>query len=769
MVAALVACLCLGACGSAVYLADQTIARGRSDFSAQDRADLDAGNLGDIRGRYENAPLASLSLPQLALLCDVLLKYQELGRADDCLAATEQRVAADRSAATGAIAAALPGKRALLALALGQPETALRLLKDNTTNGGRYVYALASARTHHVQEARDIADHLRRDFDPAPVFYAASIYAAVEDWKQVRDVLSDPRRRLLSDYGVSGHSTILNEHVAAAPFRLDVFDEFDFGVFGKISFAPAANVYVEYLAALSDDKLGDTAAARRRLDAILAYPGIAAYRDVLWRALFDRARIARGDNDPATAESLVRRSIDVIEQVRGSNGSEAARIAVLADKTAPYALMVDLLLGRGDASGAAVYAERANGRVLVELLATRYRFDHGQAEHRQANALVASYDRAAGDILLSAGASQSATQQRLADLGQARRALQDGAGDVAELVTVSPVDMAAVQRTLLPDQAAILFFNGPDTMHIFTIDRDRVTARSVPSGAVGQAALRFRGSLLNSRDDSWQAPAAELYQSLIAPSVAGRHLKRLIVVPSGALHYIPFAALGTPGAQVVDQFALEIIPNLALLTHPPHAGRGRSALVIGNPLKSDPTYALAFAETEARDVVRMVPNSTLLIGSQATIAAFKTDAPGHDVIHFAGHGEFVIDQPLQSRLLFAAPSGGVDSLTAQQIYDIRTSASLVFLSACETGLNRIAQGEEIMGLERAFFFSGAGSVIASLWSVNDQATAALVHAFYQAWIADGAADEALRRAQIATRAQFPHPWFWAAFQIAGGG
>ena len=59
MVAALVACLCLGACGSAVYLADQTIARGRSDFSAQDRADLDAGNLGDIRGRYENAPLAS--------------------------------------------------------------------------------------------------------------------------------------------------------------------------------------------------------------------------------------------------------------------------------------------------------------------------------------------------------------------------------------------------------------------------------------------------------------------------------------------------------------------------------------------------------------------------------------------------------------------------------------------------------------------------------------------------------------------------------------
>jgi CHAT domain-containing protein len=84
-------------------------------------------------------------------------------------------------------------------------------------------------------------------------------------------------------------------------------------------------------------------------------------------------------------------------------------------------------------------------------------------------------------------------------------------------------------------------------------------------------------------------------------------------------------------------------------------------------------------------------------------------------------------------------------------------------------LNSLAGGQDIIGLERGFFYSGSSAVIASLWEVSDEATAQLVHAFYTAWLGGAAPEQALRTAQIATRATFPHPNLWAAFQISSVG
>jgi CHAT domain-containing protein len=124
---------------------------------------------------------------------------------------------------------------------------------------------------------------------------------------------------------------------------------------------------------------------------------------------------------------------------------------------------------------------------------------------------------------------------------------------------------------------------------------------------------------------------------------------------------------------------------------------------------------------------------------------------------------------MESRLLFTSAQGGVADLTARELYDMRTDAALVFLSACETGLNSLAGGQDIMGLQRGFFYSGSTAVIASLWEVSDEATAQLVRAFYGAWLGGAAPEQALRTAQIATRVKFAHPNLWAAFQIASVG
>jgi CHAT domain-containing protein len=95
------------------------------------------------------------------------------------------------------------------------------------------------------------------------------------------------------------------------------------------------------------------------------------------------------------------------------------------------------------------------------------------------------------------------------------------------------------------------------------------------------------------------------------------------------------------------------------------------------------------------------------------------------------------------------------------------SADLVVLSACETQLGAQSKGDDLVGLNRAFIYAGTPSVIASLWSVDDEATAALMTAFYQQLRAGLSKAAALQAAQAETWAQFPHPYYWAAFVLTG--
>jgi CHAT domain-containing protein len=104
----------------------------------------------------------------------------------------------------------------------------------------------------------------------------------------------------------------------------------------------------------------------------------------------------------------------------------------------------------------------------------------------------------------------------------------------------------------------------------------------------------------------------------------------------------------------------------------------------------------------------------------------------------------------------------------QDVYGLNlASADLVVLSACETQLGARSRGDDVVGLNRAFLYAGAPSVIASLWSVNDQATAVLMAAFYRELRAGASKAVALQRAQAETRALYPHPYYWAAFVLTG--
>ena len=133
-----------------------------------------------------------------------------------------------------------------------------------------------------------------------------------------------------------------------------------------------------------------------------------------------------------------------------------------------------------------------------------------------------------------------------------------------------------------------------------------------------------------------------------------------------------------------------------------------------------------------------------------------------DVLHLACHGQFRPDSPLFSSLRL-----GDGWMTVRDAYTLDVGAGLVTLSACETGVSAIAPGDELIGLVRGFFYAGAPSLLLSLWTVDDEATAELMTDFYTHLRAGSRPAAALRAAQLRQMQERPHPFFWSPFVLTG--
>jgi CHAT domain-containing protein len=155
-----------------------------------------------------------------------------------------------------------------------------------------------------------------------------------------------------------------------------------------------------------------------------------------------------------------------------------------------------------------------------------------------------------------------------------------------------------------------------------------------------------------------------------------------------------------------------------------------------------------------------------VLRKEATEAALRDNAAGYNYLHFATHGEFNADAPLDSALILAQDATSDGLLTVSKLYSMRLDIDLATLSACETGLGKIANGDDVVGLTRGFLYAGASTIVASLWQVDDRATSELMTRFYGN-LEHGDKREALRRAQLDARKKYPHPYYWAAFQLTG--
>ena len=560
---------------------------------------------------------------------------------------------------------------------------------------------------------------------------------------------------------------------------------------------PGWHCDAELLAADACAALARGADARRRYERTLALPGAASH--TRWRCQVGLAALARAEGDADTARGWLEQGLAVIEAQQASLPGDEFRTAFGADKAAAYDELVDLALdahlagGQEPGTGEALWQamERARARALTLGLAQAA---DGQQAAARADAdadaelrtrLTWTRDQAALALADGDAAAVVAFDQQALQLEQAllesyrRRQVIDGAAPSPDARAAGP-SLQALQARLQPDEAWVQYHllgsAHAQRWVAVVVRRGGVTWVTGTSAGLDERleSLRFQLDAVRGSPAALEPHAQQLMQraqrhlqalhrscwQALEPAVAGA--QRVFIAPHRSLHYLPFAALHNGRQWLVElhEFCLAPSARLWCLAHERPAGAANRLLALG---VGGPWLPQVRREVEA--IAERFPGAaTVLLDEAATAAALRRHAADADLLHLACHAQFRADSPYFSALHLAD-----GQLSLHDAASLPLRASLVTLSACETGLSRVAPGDEVLGLVRGFLLAGAQRVLASLWTVDDADTAALMDDFYAQLAAGARPATALRLAQARRATDGRHPFFWAAFVLHGPG
>jgi CHAT domain-containing protein/tetratricopeptide (TPR) repeat protein len=483
-------------------------------------------------------------------------------------------------------------------------------------------------------------------------------------------------------------------------------------------------------------------------------------------------------------------AIQALEQVQGRILTEA-RAEYLADKLEVYELAVGLCLELGEDSQAFQYADRAKSRALVDTLAgqldirirprtpderrlaaelTRLRRRHDQLSG-PTTAALASLDSDQADRPDQHREELHACERQIRSLLDELRL-----ANVADLERVALLQGKSYPLDLDAGSLALEYFAAGGDLCVFVQSADgihgvrlegalrRVERLSARLHLATQTAAAVRDPhRLRTLEAAVKQVLARLHAELIGP-VAGwiKGDQRLVVIPHGMLHRLPFAALHDGARYLIEQREVVVGPSASALAfcRRPIATPRLERLVVANSDGGKLPGAIA----EARRIACLL-DAGCLLEADATRARLVERARQADVIHLATHGFARLDDPLFSYLKLAD-----GQLTALDCFDLELDCSLVTLSACESGRAQIGPGDEQMGVPRALLYAGARSVLQTLWRVDDDTTARLMERFYAGLMGGAGRGQALRDAQqemLRSGEGRSHPFFWAPLVLVG--
>ncbi|WP_199247656.1 CHAT domain-containing tetratricopeptide repeat protein [[Phormidium] sp. ETS-05] len=394
----------------------------------------------------------------------------------------------------------------------------------------------------------------------------------------------------------------------------------------------------------------------------------------------------------------------------------------------------------------------------------------------------------------------------------------------AALTQPQPLTLPQIQQQVLDGDTLLLQYSlGESRSYLWVVSQTGISSYKLPPRAeIETAAKNFREAItspsLRIRPKKAVEAADALSKLILAPAAAQLGDKRLAIVSDGALYYIPFAALSLPGTNGEPLLVTHEIVNLpsasslAILRQQVNQRPGapkkaailadpvfglRDPRVAGKPQSGNDNLVSQMVRNSARDVgisgeLAPLPNTRQeaaailnLVPDAEEFAAFDFAAnretatspkmADYQIVHFATHSFFNSENPQLSGLVMSLVDDNGQSvdgfLRLHDIFNLILNAELVVLSACQTGLGENVRGEGITGLTRGFMYAGAERLVTSLWSVDDEGTAALMTSFYGKMLSQGMtpAQEALRAAQLEMwqSQEWKLPYFRGAFTLQG--
>ncbi|HEU4386635.1 MAG TPA: CHAT domain-containing protein [Blastocatellia bacterium] len=514
--------------------------------------------------------------------------------------------------------------------------------------------------------------------------------------------------------------------------------------------------------------------------------------------------IQRGRGRQQRALNYFTRSVDAVEQMREWIVADEFKARFLEDKTQIYGDAVAACLDAGEngwIKEAFRLVESSKSRALAELL-TRYdRGPAGGADRRER-----SNSKRTRLLKLTEDLNWYVSQTRLEEekgknrsestLERYRSAALRRERQIRELYSrmesdmldqaepIGPAAEADLRKSLRASEILIEFFTTGDELSAFVVSpRDTQVIRSISSmSKVEKLVLPLRSQLEKLTYDPSYVRAHgnhlrettnhylnALYREVFAPLENRIAVNQVIVVPHGALHYVPFHALHDGTDYLIERLEVSYAPSAGVLslcrarrTQQQKAERdgvefAREMVALGLPDEAAPQI-----EKEIEMVSAIFPDSVKLIDGDATSANLRHFAPGARFLHISSHGFFRRDNPMFSFLQLADCS-----LNFYSLVDLRLGSEMVTLSACQTGINALLPGDELHGLMRGFLSAGAPALAVSLWKVADRSTAELMTRMYANIKAGQPKRGALRNAQLAIKSSYDHPYYWAPFVLMG--
>ncbi|KAB2881319.1 CHAT domain-containing protein [bacterium] len=351
------------------------------------------------------------------------------------------------------------------------------------------------------------------------------------------------------------------------------------------------------------------------------------------------------------------------------------------------------------------------------------------------------------------------------------------AGDHMTTSHTSIADSGLLIEYFLQEEQSYAFVKSSKNLKIIPVGKKEIIDRLI---------IDYLTQIKQKRKDrnSFLKLSNKLYKEVMEPlAEEWKSASHITIIPDGRLFYLPFESLFDGEGFVAEKFEWVYAPSasIALASSVPKSDKNttdRISVFSPSQIKNSMDHSLRLAELnyaalEVDNIKKIFRDRANICSDNHLTGQAISDSvlASSSIIHFAAHGINNTEKPELSAIVLSEPDDANEGLlTAHEIQKMQLSGKLVVLSACETSVGQLLQGEGMLGLTRAFMIAGASAVVASLWKVYDESTAEFMRTFYEKKVALKLSNsKALQQAKIAMikNELWNDPAFWAPFVLWG--